>query len=241
MNIAQIYETTISDNDTNVAFSCVVLPARSLPEEPEVTEPIGEGLEMKMEIGRDDYVRRQLGMEHFIRIEAGKLETALTVALGGFRGRWHPFLFDQEEFEYLLKDDSSGRFKEFAAQHRALAQYILNDASLPFEQSPLQGISLGALGKASPYALGAYIGYAAGGGTPLILITVPAGIIVCGAAAGVGKALEEGLREKIKLLLAKKGRKARRKEGAKPGSAAQAEKPAKPEKKQSSEQESENA
>jgi hypothetical protein len=59
--------------------------------------------------------------------------------------------------------------------------------------------------KASPTAVGVYIGYeAAGGHTPLLLLTVPAGMIICGAAGGLARGLEEGIREKIKKMLSAK-------------------------------------
>jgi len=45
-------------------------------------------------------------------------------------------------------------------------------------------------------ALGAYIT-----GEPLLLLTIPTGIIVCGAARGVSQALEIGLRSKLLGLM----------------------------------------
>jgi hypothetical protein len=69
---------------------------------------------------------------------------------------------------------------------------------IPVELSPLDLHSLGeVLTKGSGVAVGAWAGVVASGGTPLILLTVPAGMIIGGAAAGVGHALEEGLRERI--------------------------------------------
>jgi hypothetical protein len=38
----------------------------------------------------------------------------------------------------------------------------------------------------------------------MLLLTVPAGIILCSAAAGIGEALDRGLREQLQHLLAKK-------------------------------------
>jgi hypothetical protein len=78
MNPVQFYESTIRDNETNVAFSCVVLPARSLPEESEVTELIGEVLEMKMPISRDDFIRRQLGGEDVVSLVVDRIHRRQT-------------------------------------------------------------------------------------------------------------------------------------------------------------------
>lgn len=73
---------------------------------------------------------------------------------------------------------------------------------IPFQESPLDLHSLAELAvKATGVSLGAYAGFVASGGTPLVLITVPAGMVLAGAAAGIGKALEEGLRRKILTLM----------------------------------------
>jgi hypothetical protein len=73
---------------------------------------------------------------------------------------------------------------------------------IPFQESPIDLHSLAELAvKATGVGLGAYAGFVASGGTPLVLITVPAGMILCGAAAGFGRALEEGLRTRILSLM----------------------------------------
>jgi hypothetical protein len=55
--------------------------------------------------------------------------------------------------------------------------------------------------KASGMGIGAYVGFVAAGSGPLLLITVPAGMIICGAAAGIGKAIEDGLYQRILKMM----------------------------------------
>lgn len=87
-----------------------------------------------------------------------------------------------------------------------VVEQLCNEAAfgrlIPFQESPLDLHSLADLAiKATGVGLGAYVGFVASGGTPLILITVPAGMILCGAAAGFGRALEEGLRTRLLGLM----------------------------------------
>jgi hypothetical protein len=79
--------------------------------------------------------------------------------------------------------------------------YCLNKPLIPFEQSPLDLTSLTGLLTASGVGIGAFVGYVAAGGTPLIIITVPAGMVICGAAAAVAKGLETGLQYRLLKFL----------------------------------------
>lgn len=64
---------------------------------------------------------------------------------------------------------------------------------VPFESSPLDAKSLAEIATASGGGATAAVGYAATGDL-LVLLVVPAAIILCGAARGVGQALNIGLR-----------------------------------------------
>ena len=73
---------------------------------------------------------------------------------------------------------------------------------VPIRTNPLDLQSLATvLTTGSGVAAGAWAGVVASGGTALILVTVPAGMIVGGAAAGIGSALESGLRERVSAWL----------------------------------------
>jgi hypothetical protein len=67
------------------------------------------------------------------------------------------------------------------------AEYIAYSEVVPFEESPLRSKSLMTLAVAT----GAKIGLIAGAGTPLVLLTVPAGIVLCTAGVVFGPALGE--------------------------------------------------
>jgi hypothetical protein len=74
------------------------------------------------------------------------------------------------------------------------------------EESPPYLVPLQFLVKQSPQiAIGTLIGAgAAGGSYPLMLLTVPAGIIVVGSAIGISKGLEKGLNKAIERLVQRK-------------------------------------
>jgi hypothetical protein len=81
-----------------------------------------------------------------------------------------------------------------------LADLLFRD-TIPWRGSPLAGQSLGGLlatvsGSGFGAAIGTYLGHG-----PLLLLTVPAGIVVVGltsyVTAGVGMGLQEGLRQKV--------------------------------------------
>jgi hypothetical protein len=66
---------------------------------------------------------------------------------------------------------------------------------IPWESSPLGAESLATLAassvKAGTVTLGATVGFIAAGKTPLLLITVPLGIVLCGASVSFAKWIEE--------------------------------------------------
>jgi hypothetical protein len=93
----------------------------------------------------------------------------------------------------------------------AFAEQVAGTPMIPFENSPLTSESLiNLLNKVTAsssggVALGAYAGFVLAGSTPFLLLYIPAGMLIFGAAAGLGKALEEGLR--VRLLKVLKGAK----------------------------------
>ena len=99
----------------------------------------------------------------------------------------------------VLRDEDLGDFEEARrAPEREFAETLAFGEVVPFELSPLGAESLaGVVLKGGGIAAGAAVGIASGGPTPLLLITVPAGMILCGAAAGVAAALEQGLRQRL--------------------------------------------
>jgi hypothetical protein len=86
----------------------------------------------------------------------------------------------------------------------ALARQLAFGDVIPWRESPLSGESLAGLmtkaGALGVTGFGALLGSYAGNG-PLLLVTVPAGIIIVGAATGIGNAMRDGLYEKVLRLL----------------------------------------
>lgn len=176
---AQWYETTIYNREGEQAFTFVTVPARSRSD---------------TEIPGISAVQRQLGLRDRRRgprmaglIEPWALPFAIDIALGrderSFYEPWGPFFIDEH-----LRGNHPGGPSPFA-QHLAYAPLV------PFESSPLSAKALSDLAAAGG-GIGAAIGaYATG--DPLLLLAVPTGIVVCGAAHGLADALRIGLRAKL--------------------------------------------
>jgi hypothetical protein len=96
---------------------------------------------------------------------------------------------------------------------------ILTEPCIAIEHSPLELTNLfSQLKGATGVAIGAYVGLQVTSG-PLLLVTVPLGMIIIGGASGVGAALEAGLRMSIVELIS------RWTPGGKPGSQGSVELP----------------
>lgn len=116
---------------------------------------------------------------------------------------------DKSEAEDVLPDFMSeiaaGAFGypdywPYEPHHEQLSWDQIRRLEIVIEQSPPNWEALGdVLGKATSISIGAFVGFAVTGGTgPLLLVTVPTGIILCGAAAGIGRGLEVGLAQRLK-------------------------------------------
>jgi hypothetical protein len=189
---AQTYETTIYDRDSGRAFSFISVPSRSLGEDAGDVPPA-------------DLVARRLGLDSdpprpsrrwppIRSVSPWALPFAIDVALGRDEEdfyRWGPFLLEEHLFGPRGRAERAGP--------SAFAQYLAYAQVVPFENSPLTPKSLSDLAAAGGGlggALGAYVT-----GDPLLLLAIPTGIIVCGAARGVSQALEIGLRSKLLNLM----------------------------------------
>jgi hypothetical protein len=92
---------------------------------------------------------------------------------------------------------------------------IIEGEHIVVEHSPPSLESFGKLfGAGGAVAVGAYIGTSVSSGS-LLFVTVPFGMIIVGAAAGISTALEAGLREKILEWLRRKKKKTPPKGGTK--------------------------
>jgi hypothetical protein len=194
VTILQTYETTIMSRDSEHVMQVLVVPKASMPPLP--VETVLKELKLgKLAITDPSNLAHHLAVLFSPELPQTDLLQAMTTAVMAPSESYQP-----------SKDDV--RFAELMSFERLI----------PFEESPLELESLAKLATtASGAGLGAYIGFVVFGASPLLFIAVPAGIVLCCAARGVGQGLEEGLRDKVReWLQGKKGKKADKGERAEP-------------------------
>lgn len=194
MELVQLYETTIADRaNSRLAARFMVVPARSMLE----PDLLGDPIQLGERIGTTrpprpiaaPFLPAVLAATFAPSQYAEELVERLDWPEIDFRGvylpRWYP-REAQVGADFL--------------NHLAYANVI------PFESSPLDAKSLASVvTSASGVGVGGYFGFVVSGGTPVAFITVPLGMIIGGAAAGVGRALEQGLYERVLELIRGQG------------------------------------
>jgi len=176
MDPVQIYETTIYNRDRpGEQFTFVTIPARSARDN---------------KVPSIDALAQTLGVVF--------MSESPRAFRRNLRPWGLPFLIDgalgrRRSFHFYFDPDTPFGEKEGPSQ---FAEYLAFEAVVPFESSPLGSKALATLVGATASA-GAGLGYAANG-DPIVLITVPAGIVVAGAALGVGAGVATGLAEGIR-------------------------------------------
>ncbi|HET6505609.1 MAG TPA: hypothetical protein VFG42_02360 [Baekduia sp.] len=176
MRPTQFYETTIYNRDrAGQSFSFVTIPARSFPDgqTPEIEQVASALGAFFMEDGPRAF-RRNLR------------PWGLPFLIDGALGR-------RQSFRFYFDPDVP--FGEKIGPSR-FAEYLAFEAIIPFESSPLGAKALASLIGATTGTTGAALGYAATG-EPLVLVTVPAGIVIAGVALGIGVGTATGLAEGI--------------------------------------------
>jgi hypothetical protein len=185
---AQTYESTIYDRDSGRAFTFVVVPSRSVAgREFESLHDAATRLGFAV---LPEGVAARGGPPPLRPVPSYALPFAIEYTFVsptdyGDQLRWSLGMSDSR----IYARDEPSQF----------AQYLAFSPVVPVESSPLSSKSLGDLAAAGGGlggALGAYVT-----GDPLLLLTIPTGIIVCGAARGISQALEVGLRSKLLDLM----------------------------------------
>ncbi len=112
--------------------------------------------------------------------------------------------FRRTSYQLSLSDLNEAK-NYIVEQHLDILKFVWENDYIVLERSPPKLESLGAILKDAPgIAIGAYVGIQSGMSyPPIMLITVPTGIILCGAAFGVACALRDGLRARITELTSK--------------------------------------
>jgi len=183
MEIAQSYETTIADRTTGYELRFLVITQRNL------SLPLQQD-----EAAVKAALEGTFGLQGTRSIPASSLPQAIA---GMLRADYEEAEFQELQAKALLDHvlpvsppapvvPTDTKLLEFA-EHVAFSPLV------PFEESPLGLVSLASKAAAlskNGVALGAFIGVVAGGATPLLLLTVPTGIILCATAVAFAKVVD---------------------------------------------------
>ena len=180
-NVAQIHETTIADITSDLSAHFVTVPARSLGG----SSYLFQG---------SDWPLETLGLLRIADVPFGGVARSLAACL----------VSDDVE-EFLRKFDQG--FAE-ETQHSStqlpkpfvFAEYLTFARVIPFEQPSLSADSLGNILTAQGRGEAGYM-YHEETRIPLLAVAIPAGMVICGSAPGMIRALESGLRQRLMELV----------------------------------------
>jgi hypothetical protein len=209
----QIFETSVCDIDGNWSATFLVIPRRSLQTHQLSLDDATEVCEV-LELSTMDVNQLPAPL-------ASTVPTGLAAVLVAQKHN-----VDIPEIMHAVwhqRDSVSDEVREDYYSAFDFASLVAYTNLIPFEQSPLEATSLASIlvkgGTLSASGVGAFVGWVvAAHTTPLLLVTVPAGMIICGAASGVAAGLQQGLRDTVLRWLTDKGKaaKSKRKETVPP-------------------------
>ena len=180
-NVAQIYESTITDIASDLSAHIVTIPARSLGG----SSYLFEGSDWPLEM---------LGLLRIADVPFGGVARSLAACLVSDDVEEFLRKFDQG-FEEETKHSSTQLPKPFV-----FAEYLTFARVVPFEQPSLSAESLGNILTAQGRGEAGYM-YHEATKTPLLAVAIPAGMVICGSAPGMIRALESGLRQRLLELV----------------------------------------
>jgi hypothetical protein len=193
-NVAQIYETTIADIASDVSAHFVTVPARSLGG----GSYLFEGSDRPLE---------SLGLLRIADAPFGGVARSLAACLVSDDVETFVRKF-QQGFEEETSHSSAQLPEPFM-----FAEYLTFARVVPFEQPSLSADSLGNILTAQGHGEAGYM-YHEASNTPVLAVSIPAGMVICGSAPGMIRALESGLR--LRLLELVKSRSGEHQEGDEP-------------------------
>ena len=193
-NVAQVYETTIADIASDLSAHFVTVPARSL----------GGGSYL---LEGSDWPLESLGLLRIADAPFGGVARSLAACLVSddvetFVRKFH------QGFEEETSHSSVHLPEPFE-----FAEYLTFARVVPFEQPSLSADSLGNILTAQGHGEAGYM-YHEASNTPVLAVSIPAGMVICGSAPGMIRALESGLR--LRLLELVKSRSGEHQEGDDP-------------------------
>jgi hypothetical protein len=228
MEIVQVYETTVADRERGFTVQFIVVPARSIANSSFLENPSDLmdflGLRLLQQIPSPDFLPDAIAsmlVENDADAASERLRNLIAAREGHIVAREGHIVVLQEGTTMLVEgstleesikkeSDTSEKIEELGerieegyanidSEVRTFAEYVTLEKLVPFEESPLEAQSFANIATtASPWVVGAVVGFIAAGPTaPLLLVTVPAGIILCQAA----KAAAEGLEYQIRRLM----------------------------------------
>jgi hypothetical protein len=176
-NVVQIYETTIADTASDLSAHFVVVPARSLGG----SSYLFQG---------SDWPLESLGLLRIADVPFGGVARSLAACLVSddvetFEQKFH------QSFEEETRHSSTQLPRPFR-----FAEYLTFARVVPFEQPSLSADSLGNILTAQGHGEAGYV-YHEATGTPLLAVAIPQGVVICGSALGMVRALESGLRQRF--------------------------------------------
>ena len=180
-NVAQIYESTIADIASDLSAHIVTVPARSLGG----SSYLFEG---------SDWPLETLGLLGIADVPFGGVARSLAACLVSDDVEEFLRKFEQG-FEEETKHSSTQLPKPFV-----FAEYLTFARVVPFEQPSLSADSLGNILTAQGRGEAGYM-YHEVTKTPLLAVAIPSGMVICGSALGMIRALEAGLRQRLVELV----------------------------------------
>jgi hypothetical protein len=184
VELVQLYQTTISARAHGYAFRFLTVPSKSLTGAIQHDDPPARIV-----------LKEALGIADLQLVQPSRLSYAIA---GMLLADEHP----EEVEEAQARAVSDRILQQTTAPEKMIvpsadmfefAEQLAFTRVIPFEESPLALVSLAE--KAASIARGpipssAFIGVLAAGMTPILLITVPAGVILCGTPAAFARAID---------------------------------------------------
>lgn len=180
MRISQVFDTWIRNDELGLAARALVVPLESISEDALPDDLPG--------------LTGALGLEVVTPLGPSSLVPALAVCLAAAAGDLDA-PGDGDELQSAVADVPRPAY--------VFAEYLAFARCLPSrEHGRLGEESLAAVvTTAAARGAGAFAGYTLADGEPLLFVTAPVGLVICGADGALERALAGGLRDAVGALL----------------------------------------
>ena len=179
--IVQIYETTIADTGSELSAHFVTVPARSLGG----SSYLFEGSEGPLQT---------LGLFPIADVPFGGVARSLAACLLS-----HDVETFVRKFHQGFEDETT-HSSVVLPEPFVFAEYLTFARVVPFEEPSLSADSLGNILTAQVQGEAGYM-YHQETRIPVLAVSIPAGMVICGSAPGMIRALDSGLRQRLLELV----------------------------------------